>query len=599
MAEWKLKTRKSGYKQVSEEHQISWQTAILLLNRQIEEYDDIENFLHADIRALHDPHELQDMDKAAAIMKECIERGDNIRVIGDYDVDGICSSYILYEGIRKCGGHVDVRLPHRVEDGYGLSDSLIDKAYEEGIGTIITCDNGIAAISQVAHAKELGMTVIVTDHHEVLCDSDDKDRMILPEADAVVDPKRKDDTGSYHEICGAMVAYKFVCVLTEFMGISADQNADFFRDLRIFAGWATVCDVMPLRDENRIIVKDSFKNIPLSHNVGLNALLRECGIEADSVTCYIYGFVLGPCLNATGRLDTAMKGLELLLEQNPDAAAGIARNLKELNDSRKDLTRIGQDEAMAKIQEYGANLPKVLVIYLPDLHESLAGIIAGRVREATHRPTYILTDTKDGILKGSGRSIDAYHMHDALSECRDLLLKFGGHKMAAGFSLEKSNLEAFTSALNDNCKLEESDFNEKLYLDCELPPEYLNISILREFEEIGPYGTGNEEPLFAARQIELVSGRVIGKNANVGKFQIKDTAGKYYDMMLFSGLDKWDEFLNETFGEDNVKKLYNGSLNDKMYVNIAYRPQINEYRGTESMQIVLKDYMKWTEKKSS
>ncbi|WP_026495277.1 single-stranded-DNA-specific exonuclease RecJ [Butyrivibrio sp. WCD3002] len=599
MAKWFVTRKGADFNKIGQEHGISPITARLLRNRDVYEFEDVEAFLHSDIRSLHNPHDLFDIDKAAAIMKECIERGDNIRIIGDYDVDGICSSYILYEGIKKCEGHVDVRLPHRVEDGYGLSDSLIDKAHEEGIATIITCDNGIAAIAQVAHAKELGMTVIVTDHHEVLCDSEDKDRMLLPDADAVVDPKRKDDDSHFREICGAMVAYKFVCVLTELMGIPAEQNDEFFRDLRIFAGWATVCDVMPLKDENRIIVKDSFKNIPLSHNVGLNALIRECGIEADSVNCYIYGFVLGPCLNATGRLDTAMRGLELLLEQNPDAAAGIARELKELNDSRKDMTKEGQDAAMVKLEEYNGQLPKVLVIYLPELHESLAGIIAGRVREATHRPTYILTDTRDGMLKGSGRSIEAYHMHDALSECRELLLKFGGHKMAAGFSLEKENLEAFNKALNDNCNLAEDDFQEVLHIDMELPPEYLNIPLLREFEEIGPYGTGNEEPLFAARNIELLRGRVIGKNANVGKFQIMDTTGRCYDMMVFNGLDKWDEFLNETFGEENVKKLYNGSLNDKMYINMAYKPQINDYRGVESLQIILKDYMKCTEKKSS
>lgn len=336
---------------------------------------------------------------------------------------------------------------------------------------------------------------------------------------------------------------------------------------------------------------DSFKNIPDSNNIGLKALIRECELDPYRITCYIYGFVLGPCLNASGRLDSAMRGVELLSENNPDVAAKIARELKELNDERKDLTIQGQENAMEKISEYGEDIPDVIVVYLPDLHESLAGIIAGRVREAVNRPTYILTDASEGLLKGSGRSIEAYHMHDALSDVRDLLTKFGGHKMAAGFSLKKENLEAFAKALNDNSRLKPEDFQETLHLDMELPLNYLSIDLVREFERLEPYGTGNEEPLFAARNVELVSGRILGKNANVGKIIVRDESGRTYEMMVFQRFDKWNEFLSESFGDENAKNLYNGDRHDKMIIKIAYKPGINEFRGTESLQIILKDYM--------
>ena len=592
MAKWFVTTKGGDYSKIGQEHGISAITARLLRNRGVNTYEEIEGFLNADLNGLHDPHLLTDMDNAAAIIKNSIDYGKRIRIIGDYDVDGICSSYILYKGLVRCGAAVDVRLPHRMEDGYGLSIGLVDKAHDEGIDTIITCDNGIAATEQIAHAKELGMTVVVTDHHEVLRSVDDKDVMILPPADAVVDPKRNDNDYPFSEICGAMVAYKFIQVLAKLTGVSDADDADaFFADLRIFAGWATVCDVMPLKDENRIIVLDSFKNIPYTQNEGLKAIIRECEIDPMKVTCYIYGFVLGPCFNATGRLDSAMRGLSLLTEENVNAAAGIAHELKQMNDERKDMTAEGQEAAMEIVDSYGDNLPDVLVIYLPDLHESLAGIIAGRVREATNRPTYVLTDTTDGFLKGSGRSIEAYHMHDALSECRDLLTKFGGHKMAAGFTLERKNLDAFRTALLNNSKLKTEDFEEVLHLDMELPLEYLSIPLVKEFGKLGPYGTGNEEPLFAARDIELVSGKILGKNSNVGKIKVRDSRGKFYDMMIFQKLDKWNEFLQEKFGDSEKEKLYRGESHDRMCIKIAYRPDINEFRGTESLQIILKDYL--------
>ncbi|WP_026664913.1 single-stranded-DNA-specific exonuclease RecJ [Butyrivibrio sp. FC2001] len=593
MAKWLVIAKGADFQKIAKEHGISPITARILRNRDVVTDEDIEMYLKADEKYLHNPHLLKDIDLAADIMKQRIEAGDPIRVIGDYDVDGICSSYILLSGIKLCGGNVDVVLPHRITDGYGLSINLVDKAHVDGKKTIITCDNGIAAIEQIAHAKELGMTVIVTDHHEVSYSEVDKEKMILPPADAVVDPKRRDDEYPYHEICGAMVAFKFIQVLTEKMGLKKDTVLErFFDEMTIFAGWATVCDVMPLKDENRVIVKKSFECISRTENPGVRALLMANEIEPDKVSCYIYGFVIGPCLNATGRLDTAMRGLELLTETNSNKAARIALELKQLNDERKNMTQQGKDEAMEILDGYGDNLPDVLVIYMPELHESLAGIIAGKIREEFNHPVFVITDAGEGLIKGSGRSIESYHMFDALSECRELMTKYGGHKMAAGFSLPKDNLEAFRDALNANSKLTADDFVEIIRLDMELPLRYVSMGLLKELKTLEPFGQGNPEPVFAARDVELVKGRIMGKNANVAKIVVKDPEGQSLDMMVFGSLfDRWNEFLDNNFGVSQREKLYNGGFHDKMVVKIAYQPKINEFRGEESIQIVLKDFL--------
>ncbi|WP_408070587.1 single-stranded-DNA-specific exonuclease RecJ [Butyrivibrio sp. JL13D10] len=593
MAKWIEIRKGADFNKIAKEHGISPIVARILRNRDVYRDEDIEMYIRADEKYLHDPHLLKDIDLAADIMRKSIEAGDAIRIIGDYDVDGVCSSYILLSGIKLCGGDVDVVLPHRINDGYGLSINLVNKAHEDGKKTIITCDNGIAAIDQIAHAKELGMTVVVTDHHEVSYAGDNKDEMLLPPADAVVDPKRRDDEYPYKEICGAMVAYKFIQVLTEKMGIKADDKLrKFFDEMAIFAGWATVCDVMPLKDENRVIVKKSFNCISGTENLGLQALLRVNEIDPFSVTCYIYGFVIGPCLNATGRLDSAMRGLELLTEKNANAAAELALELKELNDSRKDMTQQGKDEAMEILENYGDKLPDVLVIYMPKLHESLAGIIAGKVREEVNHPVFVLTDAGEGLVKGSGRSIEAYHMFDSLSQCRSLLTKYGGHKMAAGFSLPKDNLEAFNDMLNKNSELTEDDFEEIVRLDMELPLKFISMGLLKEIESLAPFGQGNPEPVFAAREVELVKGRIMGKNANVAKIVVKNPEGRCFDMMVFGSIfDRWNEFLDDNFGMQNREKLYNGGFHDKMIIKIAYQPKINEFRGEESIQIILKDFI--------
>ncbi|MCR5655818.1 MAG: single-stranded-DNA-specific exonuclease RecJ [Butyrivibrio sp.] len=589
------------YKRIARENGISTITAALLVNRNVTEDLEIAEFLHPDISGIQPYSFLRDMDVAARVMKSCIDNGDRIRVIGDYDVDGICSSFILLQGIKRCGGKVDVRLPHRMLDGYGLNKNLVDQAQADGVQTIITCDNGIAAINEIAYAKELGMTVVVTDHHEVGFENsgdeeadayvDKADRkMVLPPADAVVDPKRNDnDPGLYENICGAVVAYKFICALTGEMSINPGE--DFFKELRIFAGWATVCDVMPLEKENRVMVLDSFKNIKTTENTGLIKLIAATDLDVDKINYYSYGFVLGPCLNATGRLDSAERSLELLTETDSDIAAKLALELKKLNDERKDMTVQGTNRALEMLEEYGEDVPKVVVIYIPDLHESLAGIIAGKVREAVKRPTFIITDaSEEGEVKGSGRSIDKYHMYEALCECKDLLTKFGGHKLAAGFSLKKENVDAFRKALNDRCMLSKADFVDNLKYDMDLPIGSLSLKIVKEFEKLGPFGTGNPEPMFVAKEVELVNGRILGKNANVGKIQVIDKYNKPLDMMVFQDIQKFNTFLDDTFGVDNRVKLYNNREHDTMKIEVLYRCSINEFRGEESLQIVLIDY---------
>ncbi len=595
MANWFIKNKGADFYKIARDNGISPITARLLRNRELKEQNEIDAYLNGNIESISGPEQLIDMEKAVSIMKESIDDKKKIRIIGDYDVDGICASYILYRGITECGGNADVRLPHRINDGYGLSIDLVEKAHSDGVDTIITCDNGIAALKEIEHAKDLGMTVIVTDHHEVGHEDENDETMILPVADAVVDPKRKDNDGIFKDICGAVVAYKFIWLLIERMNIEVSDR--FMKDLRIFAGFATVCDVMPLTDENRVMVIDSIRNIPGTENVGLMQLIRATGLSEYNISCYSYGFVLGPCLNASGRLDSAMKGLDLLVENNSDVAAKLALELKNLNDSRKEMTAEGTEQALNILAEYGDKLPDVVVIYIPDLHESLAGIIAGRVREATSRPTFIITDAEGGVVKGSGRSIEAYHMFEALNECKEYLTKFGGHKMAAGFSLEKENIDKFREALNNNSKLEPEDFEGKLHLDMELPLSMLNIPLVKEFRRLEPFGMGNPEPSFLAQNVELVAGNIIGKNLNVGKYKVKDENSQIIDMMLFKGIEEFNGFLEEQFDSENVDLLYGGKKHKKMMINVAYRPDVNEYKGEESLQVIMLDYKKIKKKK--
>jgi single-stranded-DNA-specific exonuclease len=606
MSKWMVANKNADFEGISRKFGISQITARLIANRLItkREFEAVEctdekidAFLNAGREMLHQPEGMADMVKGAEVMYDRIKAGARIRVIGDYDVDGICSSYILLSGLKLLGGDVDCVLPDRMKDGYGLSVKLVDGAHEAGVDTIITCDNGIAAAQQVAHAKELGMTVVVTDHHEVPFEAseDGTDRKeILPPADAVIDPKRSEGDYPFKEICGAVVAYKFLQVLSKkFEGeIGEEELSDFFTEMLIFAGIATVCDVMELRDENRIIVKESLKLISKTKNKGLKALIHVNSLDENKISVYHYGFVIGPCLNATGRLELATRALSLFSAETADEAARIAEDLKNLNDSRKDLTKEGVDQATElvekSIEEEG--MPKVIVAYLPTVHESIAGIIAGKIKEKYSRPTIILTEAADGGAKGSGRSIEKFDMFEELSACKELFTKFGGHKMAAGLSLPKENIDELRKRLNDNCKLEGDDFEPVLHIDIAMPLQYASMELVREFSKLEPFGNGNSKPVFACKGVKLLSGRILGKNKNCGKYSVADDSGNRYEMMFFGDMEKWHGFLSERYGRAVVDDLYDGTLRDEVKINIAYYPDINSFMGRESLQIIMNDY---------
>ncbi len=572
-------------------------TARLLTNRGIVTDEEIDRFLNGDASMMHDPYELADVGKGADIIKSEIENGSAIRIIGDYDVDGICSSYILVKGLRLFGADADYVLPDRVKDGYGLSDKLVDRAAEDNRDVIITCDNGIAASSQVAHAIDMGMRVVVTDHHEVPFEEDSLSggevREILPPAGAVIDPKRRDDKSSFKEICGAVVAYKFLQVLSGRLGISEEEPVkDFFEEMLIFAGLATVCDVMELKDENRIIVKESLKRIANTSNRGLKALINVNGLDADSMSAYHYGFVIGPCLNATGRLDLASRALELFLSEDDNEAASIAKDLKDMNDSRKMLTQKGVDRASeiidAEAQKEG--LPKVIVVYLDDAHESIAGIVAGRIKEKYYRPTIVLTRAEGGGVKGSARSIEKYDMFRNLTMVKDIFTKFGGHKMAAGLSLPEERIDELKKRLNDNCSLEAEDFIPILHIDMVLPLGYADKQLIREFKLLEPFGNGNTKPVFAQKNVALLSGRIMGKNRKCFKYKVRDESGVVLDMVYFGDPDRWHDHLISRFGQEALDRLYDNRGNGEIKVSIAYYPDINSYMGKETVQIVMNDF---------
>lgn len=600
MSKWMVSMKKSDFQATAEKFGIRDITARLLTNRGITSDEDVEMYLHGNKALLHDPYELSDIQKGAAIIIDEISKNSAIRVIGDYDVDGICSTYILVNGLRMFGADVDYVLPDRVKDGYGLSIKLVEDAHEAGKNVILTCDNGIAAAEQITHAKEMGMTVVVTDHHEVPVDSD---KEILPEADAVIDPKRRDDKSSFREICGAVVAYKFLQVVAMELGrMEEAQVTDFFDEMLVFAGLATVCDVMELRNENRVIVKESLKRIADTGNIGLKALINVNKLDADAMSAFHYGFVIGPCLNASGRLDLASRAMSLFLEDDYNKAVAIATDLKNLNDSRKDMTVKGVDRAseLIDIEIKGDGLPKVLVVFLPEVHESIAGIIAGRIREKYNRPTIILTeaaredDDPNGqtvkIAKGSGRSIEKYDMFAELSKVKELFTKFGGHKMAAGLSLPVENIEKLRKSLNENCALSEEDFVPVLHLDMALPFSAVDEDLIHEFSLLEPFGNGNTKPVFAHRNVKLLSGRILGKNKNCGKYRVSDESGKIFEMMFFGDLGGFHEFLTESFGDKAADDLYNGYTDGSMMIKVAYYPSINSYMGKNTIQMVMSDY---------
>ena len=590
MAKWVVSAKKADFNQIAEKFQIDPVIARIIRNRDIVGDDRIDAFLHGMVEDMHSPWLLKDAEQAAQLLRGKIENGKRIRVIGDYDIDGICSTYILLEGLGACGAVVDAAIPHRIHDGYGINENMIDEAYEAGVDTIVTCDNGIAAKEQIAHAKELGMTVIVTDHHEVPYEvQGDGTRLeYLPPADAVIDPKQTQCSYPFDGICGAVVAYKLIQV---FIGrIPDDEKKKLLKELLAFAAFATVGDVMELVDENRIIVKYGLKQIVDSANAGMQALITVNGLNDKPLSAYHIGFVLGPCLNATGRLDTAYRALQMFTTHDSAEAVTIAGELKELNDSRKNMTLQGTEQAVRLIEESVLKDDKVLVVYLPECHESLAGIIAGRIRERYHKPVFVLTGSEEGV-KGSGRSIEAYHMYDKMSECRELYTKYGGHKMAAGVSMPEKNVERFRTYLNEHCGLTEGDFEEKIHIDVPMPMSYVTADFVRQLSVLEPFGNGNPKPVFAQKNLRFIRGRILGKNNNVGRYTVEDENGGRFEMMYFGNIEMWHDFLKETFGQEEYDRMYRG-IDSNIRIHVIYYPDLDVYQGRERLQMVMQDYCK-------
>lgn len=593
MAQWFVMAKKADFGKIAAKYHIDPVIARLIRNRDVVGDDEIYKYLKGGKEDLYAPSLLKDMDKAVEVLKGKIESEASIRIIGDYDADGICASYILLKGLTTCGAKADTVIPHRVKDGYGLNEALIEEAAADGVDTVVTCDNGIAAAAQIAYGKELGLTVVVTDHHEVPYEEGEDGNRIyqLPDAAAVVDPKREDSTYPCRNICGAVVAYKLVQQLMEEYGQSGnarDEKNEVMEELLEIAAFATVCDLMELKDENRIIVKCGLENMRQSRNLGLKALIEVCGVESGQLSSYHIGFILGPCMNATGRLDTAKRALELLQSKNRAEAVKIAAELKNLNDIRKEMTIKGTDEAIAHIEKEGLSEDRVLVVYLPEVHESLAGIIAGRIREKYGKPAFVLTKGEEGV-KGSGRSVEAYHMFEEMSACKEYFTKYGGHKMAAGLSMREKDVEAFRKKINENCCLSDDDLEEKIHIDVAMPLSYITKELVQELKLLEPFGEGNRKPVFAQKDIHIVSGRVMGKNRNVGKYGVTDGGGSYFDMVYFGDLEAFDEFLVKKAGEYMVNRLYSGERVD-IPLSVIYYPDINKYKGRESLQIVMKGY---------
>lgn len=592
MANWRVAAKRADFNAIGQKYNISPVLARIIRNRDIVSDADIDKFLNGGRKDLYSPLLLKDMEKAVDMLLVKIQEGKHIRIIGDYDIDGICSTYILYRGLRECGAKVDTAIPHRIRDGYGLNETLIRMAYEAGTDTVLTCDNGIAAYPQIEFANSLGLTVIVTDHHEVPYDEKDGVRKYkLPPAYAVIDPKQEGCLYPFPEICGAVVAYKLVLLLlAKHFGKTWQEimESELGLELLELAAFATIGDVMELKDENRIIVKCGLELMKNTRNIGLKALMDVTQTQPDHIKPYTIGFVLGPCLNATGRLDTAVNALELFKAENIERAVELAGDLKSMNDNRKELTLKGVDEAVSIIEKEGLLNDRVLVVYLPEVHESLAGIIAGRIREKYCKPTFVLTDAEDGV-KGSGRSIEAFHMYDEMTKCRELFTKYGGHKLAAGLSLPKEHVEPFRRALNDNCTLTEEDFEEKVLIDVPMPMDYATLELVRELELLEPFGNGNPKPQFAHKDVKLLAGRILGAHKNVGKYVVAGESGRKFDMMYFGDLEAFNEFLCGKFGTDKVRMLYNGGVQG-LAISVVYYPDINEFRGNVSLQMVMKYY---------
>lgn len=569
MEKWMVYNKKADFQKIGSEFGIDPVIARLIRNRDIQDMKEIRSYLYGTLAEIPSPWKMKDMERAVQILQKKITQKKKIRIIGDYDIDGVTATCILLKGLKRLNANVDTYIPDRVKDGYGMHEQLIDKALEDGIDTILTCDNGIAAAAEIEYAKKEGLTVIVTDHHDIpFRDTEDGRIWIIPKADAVVNPKQNDCLYPNKNICGAVVVWKLIWALYERLGIDSDEIWDFLE----LAAIATVGDVMDLQGENRIIVKEGLKKLSSTSFEGLKALICVNNLEGAEITAYHVGFVIGPCINASGRLDTAARSLELLLADNMEDAMKLADDLYDLNQSRKAMTEQGKEQAIQSIEENNLGKDRVLVVYLPDCHESLAGIIAGRIREAYNKPVFVLTKGADGV-KGSGRSIEAYSMYEELVKCSDLLTQFGGHPMAAGLSMEEKNVELFRRRLNDNCTLTEQDLIPKIMIDVPMPISYLSKKLTEQLKVLEPFGKGNSKPLFAQKNLRAVGIRVFGRNRNVAKMLLIDENGIKMDAVYFGEAQEFVDFVQ---AHDTI--------------SVTYYPEINVFQGRENLQVVIKNY---------
>lgn len=584
MENWVIKNKKADFHQLMQQCGISEVLARCLVNKGYTDSEKITAFLNPKKENLYDPFLMKDMRKACDILTEKIHNHKCIRIIGDYDVDGVVATYVLYQTLTKLDAAVDYDIPDRIKDGYGINAAMVGAAIEDEVDTILTCDNGIAAIEQIAYAKDNGMTVIVTDHHDLVHNEDSG--YLLPLADAIINPKQPDCTYPYPGLCGAAIAFKLSMALMTYFDV-ADKEA-FLDELITYVAIATVCDVMDLVDENRIIVKSGLNLIKNTENKGLLALMDACGIDKEQLSAFHLGFVIGPCLNASGRLDTAKKGMDLLLACTKEEAVELAGEVRMLNDVRKEMTAEYTEKAIKMINESDMMKDKVLVVYLPDCHESIAGIIAGRVRERFNRPTIILTDAKE-CVKGSGRSIEQYNMVEELSKCRDLFLKMGGHPMAAGLSLLPENIDILRRALNENTNLTEEMLIPKVSIDVHLPLGYINESLIQELQRLEPFGKGNEKPVFAEKDLRIKSAFVMGKNACGLRFRLENQYGKEMEAIYFGDVNEFFSYICNTYGREEEERLKTGrGVNFKL--TITYYPRINEYNGFRNLQLIIQNY---------
>ena len=569
MERWVVTAKKADFYGIGKEFQIDPVIARIIRNRDVTGEKNIHEYLYGGLSDIPSPWLLKDIKKAVEILKEKIESQAKIRIIGDYDIDGVTSTFILLKGLRRLGANVDTYIPDRVADGYGIHAHLIERALSDGIDTIVTCDNGISASSEIAFARENGIKVVVTDHHEIpYKETEDGREYLLPPADAIINPKQTDCTYPNKNLCGAVVAMKLVAAFYETFKIPEKEMEEYLE----LAAIATVGDVMDLQGENRILVKEGLKRLPYTKNKGLQELIRATGLEGGRITAYHIGFVLGPCINASGRLDTAARSLELLQAEDSDTAARLAGDLKGLNDSRKALTELGKEEAIRLVETTSLQNDRVLVIYLPDCHESLAGIIAGRIREKYHKPAFVLTKGEQAV-KGSGRSTEAYSMYEELVKCADLLEQFGGHPMAAGLSLKEENVELFRRRLNENCSLSQEDLIPRVVIDVPMPVSYITRKLVEQLSLLEPFGKGNTKPLFAQKGLRALNLRILGKNRNVAKLKLMDDTGTAIDAVYFGEAEEFAGFI---------------SVHET--ISVTYYPEVNRYQGRETLQAVIQNY---------